>query len=33
MKSFLSEKMVGVEDELSKVNIMKAFGFPVFADL
>ena len=32
MKSFLSEKMADMEDELPNVNIMKAFGLPVFTD-
>ena len=32
MKSFLSEKMVDVEEELPNLNIMKAFGLAVFTD-
>ena len=32
MKSFLSEKMAGVEDELPNFSIMKAFGLPAFTD-
>ena len=32
MKSFLSEKMEDMEDELPNFNIMKAFGLPVFTD-
>ena len=32
MKSFLSEKMADMEDELPNFNIMKPLGLPVFTD-
>ena len=32
MKSFLSEKTAGVEDELPNFNIINAFGLRVFTD-